>query len=170
MTPNGERALGGQLLHRAARAVSLADQQALLMCSSDVGMGQLWCQVAEPAFGCTQCELLDSAGDSGLYPHMTDALSPMLYTLVLATPTLYRPPAGVYQRVSAYQGDSSVFSDSRQAEADRLWGPASRLVYHDGHAGNPDYMQPVSWTSSPWGNLLAAATRPVAVAAAELEH
>ena len=119
------------------------------MCSSILGMDQLCLQVVGPAFGCTaltQCELLDSAGDSGLYPHMTDALSPMLYTLVLATPTLYRPPAGVYQRVSAYQGDPSVFSDSRQAEADRLWGPASRLVYHDGHAGNyPDYMRPVSW-------------------------
>ena len=83
-----------------------------------------------PAFGCTaltQCELLDSAGDRGLYPHMTDALSPMLYTLEFPTPTRYRLLAGVHQRVSAYQGDSSVFSDPRHAEADRIWGlvPAS---------------------------------------------
>ena len=112
------------------------------MCSSILGMGQLCLQVVGPAFGCTaltQCELLDSAGDSGLYPHMTDALSPMLYTLEFPTPTRYRLLAGVYQRVSAYQGDSSVFSDPRHAEADRIWGPGSRLVYHDGHAGNPDY-------------------------------
>ena len=46
----------------------------------------------------TQCELLDSAGDSGLYPHMTDALSPMLYTLEFPTPTRYRLLAGVSAR------------------------------------------------------------------------
>ena len=130
------------------------------MSSPELGMGQLWLQVAEPAFGGELCDLLDSAGNHGRYPHMTDARSPMLYTLVLATPTLYRPPASVYQRVSAYQDDSDVFSDPRQAEADRIWGPASRLMYHHGHAGNPDYMRRVSWTDSPWGNLLASAVEP----------
>ena len=163
MTPDLELALGGQLLHRAATATSPADQQSLLMSRRTMGMGQLWDEVVAPAFGCTsetQCHLLDSAGDRGLYPRMTDALSPVLYTLELATATLYLPPAGLFQRVSAYQRDSDVFSDPRQAEADHIWGPASRLVYHDGHAGNPDYMRRVSWTDSPWGNLLASAVEP----------
>ena len=163
VTPDGELALGGQLLHRRARATSPADQQSLLMSRSTVGMGRLWDEVVAPALGCTpetQCHLLDSAGDRGLYPRMTDPLSPVLYTLELATATLYFQPAGVFQRVSAYKGDSDVFSDPRQAEADRMWGPASRLVYHDGHAGDLDYMRPISWTDSPWGNLLASAVEP----------
>ena len=177
VTPSGEVALGGQLLHRGARAASLPDQLALLMPLATVGMGQLWDLVATPAFGrpsrAEQCDLLDTAGDRGVYPNLTHALSPVLYAFELPTPTLQR--SLVYRRVSAYEGGSGARSHPRQARAVRVWGEASRLQYHHGHPGDPCYMTLVSWTVSPWGNLLAAgrssgacAATAAAPAAAEL--
>ena len=151
-TSEGEHATGGQLLCRGAEALSEADRRALRRPKCKVGMTGLYNCVFMAGCGRTldnHQDLLDKAGSSGRYPSAFDAGSPVLFTIVLDTPSLYLEPApGVYQRVSSYPPSAAT------TVPDATWGEASLLCPHMGHAGDTRYMRTSSWSRAPWGNVI----------------
>ena len=151
-TREGKPGTGGQILFRGAEALSEADQRALRMPSLKLGMTDLHDYLFMAGCGRTlenHQDLVDKAGSSGRYPSAIDASSPMLFTLMLGTPSLYLEPApGVYQRVTSYPPSAAT------TVPDATWGEASLLVPHMGHAGDTRYMRTSSWSKAPWGNVI----------------
>ena len=151
-TREGKPGTGGQILFRGAEALSEADQRALRMPSLKLGMTDLHDYLFMAGCGRTlenHQDLVDKAGSSGRYPSAIDASSPMLFTLMLGTPSLYLEPApGVYQRVTSYPpSDATTVPDA-------IWGEGSLLFPHGGNAGNIRHMRKASWITTPWGNVI----------------